>query len=223
MSLEAETSRKSGSRPLVIEESGPVPSNRALAPLQRFEAAPVPAAHEFAGDWELEDFLRNAGVAILDYEAVCRKMNRLARLQRMRWGWYRLRPQDCGTFADWLHARPGEFDRDIGGALTHGRIVNAVYPLAVPESAWALVDRIERGFGLRVNFYATHYQAREPDPFLAVTINGRELFVVAEWKRPGRREPLQRRSFWRLSRPFGLALWAWFALATALVVWGLHR
>ncbi len=214
---------KTALRPLVIEQDGPIPSSKALAPiatLQRIETVPASAANEFAADWELEDFLRRASLAILDYEAVCRKMNRLARSQRMRWGWYRLRSQDCGSFADWSHTRPGEYDRDIGGALTHGRLVNEVYPLAVPQLAWELVSWIERGVGRRVNCYVTHYEAREPDPFLAATVNGRELFVIAEWQRPGRRSPLLRRSS-HLFRP--AALWPWLAAALALIAWGLHK
>ncbi len=217
---------KTALRPLVIEQDGPIPSNRApvpIAQLQRIETVPASAANEFADDWALEDFLRAAGIAILDYEAACRKMLRLASSQRARWGWYRLRPQDRGNFVDWPHARTGRYDNSAGGSLTHGRLVNEVYPLAVPQLAWELIFWLERGFGGRVNCYVTHYEASQPDPFLAVTVNGRELFVIAEWKQPGRREPLQRRSFWRLSRPFGLPLWAWFALATALIAWGLHR
>jgi hypothetical protein len=218
--------------PLVIDDGWPLPSNRAPATIlpvrvQRLHEAPHPAtpasANEFAADWELEDFLRSAGIAILDYETVCGTMDRLARVQRARWGWYRLRLQDCGTFDAWPHTRPGKYDNAAGGAITHGRLVNAVYALAVPESVWTLAGQIESGFGRSVNFYVTHYEARQPDPFLAATINGRELFVIAEWQRPGRREPLQRRSFSRLARPLGLPLWAWFALAATLIAWGLHR
>ena len=110
----------------------------------------------------------------------------------------------------------------MGGAPVHGRLIDAVYPLAVPEIAWELISWLERGFGRPVNFYVTHYEARQPDPFLAATVNGRELYVIAEWMRPGRREPLQR-SARRLLRPFGLPLWAWFALAAALIAWGLHQ
>ena len=210
-------------RPLVIEESGPIPNHKALAPiapLQRIETVPASAANEFAADWELEDFLRGAGIVILDYEAVCRKMGKLARSRR--WGWYRLRSRDRGTYPDWLHTRPGEAVRDSGGALLQGRLADAVYPLAVPESAWALVGRIERGFGRPVNFYVSHYEARQPDPFLAVTVNGRELYPIAEWERPGRREPLLRRSPSPFSRPLGLPLWKSAALAAlALFEWGL--
>ena len=218
---------KSAMRPLVIEDGGPLPSNRAPATIPPARVQPIgevlpSAANEFAADWGLEDFLREAGIEILDYEAVCRKMNRLARSQRMRWGWYRLRSQDCGSFADWPHTRPGEYDRDLGGAIVHGRLADAVYPLAVPQLAWELIAWIERGVGRRVNCYVTHYETRQPDPFLAITVNGRELFVIAEWQRPGRREPLQR-SARRLLRPFGLPLWAWFALAAALIAWGLHK
>ena len=186
---------KTALRPLVIEHGFPLPSNRApeqfrLARVRPIGAAPA-SANEFAADWELEDFLRGTGIEILDYEAVCQKMLRLAEAQRARWGWYRLRQQDCGSFADWLHTRAGKYERERGGALTHGRLVDAVYPLAVPQLAWELVSWIERGFGQRINFYVTHYEDRQPDPFLAATVNGRELYVIAEWKQPGRREPLR--------------------------------
>ncbi len=198
---------KTALRPLVIAQDGPLPSGRALAPVtvarvRRIDEAPAAGANEFAADWQLEDHLRAAGIAVLDYEAVCRKMLRLASSQRARWGWYRLRPEDRGDFADWRHTRPGRYDNGAGGAITHGRLVDEVYPLAVPETAWAFVSRIERDFG-HINCYVTHYEASQPDPFLAVTVNGRELFVIAEWKQPGRRVPLQRRSFWRLSRLWG--------------------
>jgi hypothetical protein len=229
---------KTAMRPLVIEQAGPLPSNRAPATIlpvrvQRLQEAPRPAApasaNEFAADWELEDFLRAAGIAILDYETVCRKMHSLARSQRTRWSWYRLRPQDCGAFADWPHTRPGEYERERGGAVTHGRLVDAVYPLAVPESVWTLAGQIESGFGRPVNLYVTHYEARQPDPFLAATVNGRELFVIAEWARPGRRSPLLGR-YSRLLRLLrlpvqGYPLWAWglIALAIALMTMGPHR
>ncbi len=39
-----------------------------------------------------------------------------------------------------------------------------VYPHAVPQAAWELVSRIERGFGRPVNFYVTHYQVRQAGP-----------------------------------------------------------
>ncbi len=218
---------KTALRPLVIEQDGPIPSSKALAPiatLQRIETVPASAANEFAADWELEDFLRRAGIAILDYEAVCRTMDRLALASRAAWGWHPLRQQDCRTFADWQHNNgPRLYAQSMGGHFTSGYLADKVYPHAVPQAAWELVSRIERGFGRHVNFYVTHYQVRRPDPFLAATINGRELYPIAEWTRPGRREPLQRRSFWRLSRPLGLPLWAWFALATTLIAWGLHR
>ncbi len=195
---------KTAMRPLVLEESGPIPSSKALAPvalLRRIETVPASAANEFAADWELEDFLREAGIEILDYEAVCRKMLRLADAKQARWGWYRLRQQDRGDFAGWTHSRLGTAPRlgkyEPRSALTHGRLVNEVYPLAVPQLAWELIFWLERGFGGHINCFVTHYEARQPDPFLAVTVNGRELFVIAEWDRPGRRSPLRRLSWWR--------------------------
>jgi len=218
---------KTALRPLVIDHGGPVPSHRALAPaamarVQRIETAPASAANEFAADWELEDFLRAAGVAILDYEAVCRTMDRLALAAEAAWAWHPLRRQDCRTFADWQHAVGLRlYDQDRDGYFASGYLAGKVYPHAVPQAAWELVSRIERGFGRPVNFYVTHYQVRRPDPFLAATVNGRELYVIAEWKQPGRREPLQRPARC-LSRPLGLPLWAWLALAMALIAWGLR-
>ncbi len=89
--------------------------------LQRIETVPASAANEFAADWELEDFLRRAGIAILDYEAVCRTMDRLALAEQAAWGWYPLRQQDCRTFADWQHANgPRLYDQSGDGHFASG-------------------------------------------------------------------------------------------------------
>ena len=220
---------KTALRPLVIEQDGPIPGSRALAtipaaPVHRIETVPASAANEFADDWALEDFLRAAGIAILDYEAACRTMDRLAHAAQAAWGWHPLRQQDCRTFADWQHANgPRLYDQSRDGHFASGYLAGKLYPHAVPQLAWELAFWLERGFGRPVTFYVSHYDARRPDPFLAATVNGKELYVVAEWKQPGRREPLKPFPDRGFLRPLGLPLWAWFALATALIAWGLHK
>ncbi len=209
---------KIASRPLVIEQAGPLPSNR--APVTIPEAIPLKrrraydAGNPFAPDWELEDYLRTAGLIPLNFETVCTKMDELAWAQRRPWSWYPLRDADRGL-TGWRHAYPGRHDWRIGGVFANCGLTTTVYPHAIPESVWALISQIEQNFGHPVHFFVSHYDARIPDPFLAATCTGRELYVIAEWQQPGRREPLVRRRAPQIEL-FGLPLRFWGFLAVVM-------
>jgi hypothetical protein len=207
-------------RRTVIEQAGPLPSSRALAaipaaaPLKRRQV--YDAGNPYAPDWELEDYLRGAGLIPLNLKTACRKMDELAWMQRRPWSWYPLRDADRGL-TGWRHAYPGRVDWKIGGDYANSGLAPAVYPHAIPETAWTLIRQIEQGFGQPIHFFISHYDARMPDPFLAATCTGHELYVIAEWQRPGRREPLVRRRAPQIEL-LGLPLKFWAFLTVVMVI-----
>jgi len=216
MSARAAAKTKDAPR-LVAEEERPIPRNQALATVPAVPVRRDDAAHSgnpFADDWALEDYLLRSGLEILDMDDVCSKMDRLAKRQHQRWGWYSLRPQDRIN-GSWTHGYQVGYDRHSAGAIVHGHLARTVYSLAVPESVWALIGRIELGFPGAV-FLVSHYAAHVPDPFLAVTVTGRELYVIAEWQQPGRREQMVKRQPFRIEL-FGLPLRFWGFLAVVMV------
>ena len=190
-------------------EEWPVPSNRALtAPAQaratRAELRPLAdTGNPFAADWALEDWLPSAGLEITDLRAACGTMDRLASASATEWAWHPLRDQDRGI-EGWRHSYTTR-GQTAGGieTVTNGRLADAVYSSPVPQTAWGMVARIAAAIP-QSRFLVTHYVEREPDPFMAVTCTGHELYVIAHWGRPCRHEHVnggicqtKRRRWWR--------------------------
>jgi hypothetical protein len=78
----------------------------------------------------------------------------------------------------WLPLR--ENDRRKAGSSDN------IYPLAVPLHAIEKVDQLERELGRNagLKFEVSHYEVKEPDPFLRV-VAGRALYVIDVWNEPG--------------------------------------
>jgi hypothetical protein len=190
---------------LAIADETPLPRNRAptgAAParLTRIEGekAVLPSENPFGADWALEDSIRGAGLEILDFQGACRTMDVLAEANLSAWDWHPLRERDRGL-TGWRHSyatrgRTGH-GSEHRGMVTNSRLADTAYPLPVPQEAWRIVARIDAGFPA-ARFFVTHYVQRDPDPFLAATCTGHELYVIAHWQRPGRREALTRRKRW---------------------------
>jgi hypothetical protein len=184
-------------RPLVIEEAGPIPSSRALAPLavvplKRIEAAPTLEDYaalaaelgfepEDLEDLRLQHFLAANGVRVFDYEAVCRWMDELVTPTGARWFWSPLRPKDgeCHHMDGYL--------RDVRsrGGVRHGYTwLDRPYTQTVPFHILNRVRLIERGFTGRAFFFVSDYAVSFPDPFLMVRVSGGPPYVIGQWDAP---------------------------------------
>lgn len=145
-------------------------------------AAEIGFAPQELPDLQLEDFLRQNGIQVLEYGYVCSRMNNLADMASATWYWHPLRSRDadCAPW-DGLWA-----SSDYGVARTaNGHYARqAPYNRVVPMHILQLVQCIEAGFDGPARFFVTDYQAVEPDPFLMVKVSGGTPYVIGEWAEP---------------------------------------
>lgn len=86
------------------------------------------------------------------------------------WCWRPLRGRDASAMS--------------GGSGANGRISPIVYAHPVPYPVLLTVDKIQSRFGDQVQFFVSDYEVRRPDPFLMVTGEGLERYVVERWDEP---------------------------------------
>lgn len=59
------------------------------------------------------------------------------------------------------------------------------YARAIPHAVLLTVKKLRDRFNGQVNFYASDYEVRNPDPFLMVTGPGLDYYVIERWDEPG--------------------------------------
>lgn len=141
---------------------------------------------------EFELFLQRQGVQVYPLESVEAYMDALMlKLEadepdpedEWRWFWRPLRDADSSFIARQAYVH-GEFQ---GGFNFDGALYRRLVPMPVLET----VNRLREAFHAETNldsgpaFLVTDYDTETPDPFLAVSVNGLDLYVIERWDEPG--------------------------------------
>ncbi len=112
-------------------------------------------------------------------------------IPRIFWAWkplnanYPLAPREQHAGQGWVSINGGERFAVSSAIFTGVESSARPYARAIPQAVLMTVKKLKDRFKDAVQFYASDYEVRDPDPFLMVTGPGLDYYVIERWDEPG--------------------------------------